>query len=110
MPLISTDLRADALRARYGKRYPWLVLAVAALGIVASVLATTSFSVASPAIMQQYGLGQEQAQWTMTGFMAAMARGKLRDARRGARRRPAGRLWAGAGGRESGRYRRFRGR
>ena len=77
MPLISTDLRADALRARYGKRYPWLVLAVAALGIVASVLATTSFSVAIPAIMQQYGLGQEQAQWTMTGFMAAMAIGML---------------------------------
>ncbi len=74
---LPTAQSSEALRARYGERYPWLVLIVAALGIISAVLATTSFSVAIPAIMRRYGIGQEQAQWTMTGFMAAMTVGML---------------------------------
>ncbi|ATE60903.1 DHA2 family efflux MFS transporter permease subunit [Thauera sinica] len=67
----------DALSQRHGKRYKWLVLLVAGLGVIAGVLSTTSFSVAVPALMRQFGLGQEQVQWTMTGYMAAMTVGML---------------------------------
>nr|WP_323031412.1 MFS transporter [Brachymonas denitrificans] len=77
MPLFPAPQTADTLRAQHGERYPWLVLLVMALGIISAVLCTTSFAVAIPAMMQRYGIGQEQAQWTMTGFMAAMAVGML---------------------------------
>ena len=67
----------DTLSERYGARYRWMVLLVVGLGIIAAVLATTGFSVAIPALMRHFGLGQEQVQWTMTGFMAAMTVGML---------------------------------
>lgn len=62
----------DTLTLRYGERYKWLALLVVALGTVAGVLSTTSFSVAVPALTRQFGLGQDQVQWAITGFMAAM--------------------------------------
>ncbi|RIX46219.1 MAG: DHA2 family efflux MFS transporter permease subunit [Rhodocyclales bacterium GT-UBC] len=62
----------DALNARHGERYKWLVLLVVGLGTVAAVLSTTSFGVAVPALTRYFHLGQEQVQWAMTGFMAAM--------------------------------------
>lgn len=67
----------DELAQHYGPRYRWLVLLVVGFGVVAGVLATTSFSVAVPALMRHFGVGQEQVQWTMTGFMAAMTVGML---------------------------------
>jgi EmrB/QacA subfamily drug resistance transporter len=62
----------DTLTQRHGERFKWLVLLVVGLGTIAGVLSTTSFSVAVPALTRHFGLGQEQVQWTMTGFMAAM--------------------------------------
>lgn len=57
---------------RHEGRYKWLALTVVALGMVAAVLSTTSFGVAIPALMRDFGLGQDQVQWVMTGFMGAM--------------------------------------
>ena len=62
----------DALSARYGPRYKWLVLLVVGMGTVAGVLSTSSFNVAVPTLTRHFGLGQDQVQWAMTGFMAAM--------------------------------------
>lgn len=62
----------DVLAARYGERYKWIVLFILGLGTVAGVLCTSSFNVAVPALTRHFGLGQDQVQWTMTGFMAAM--------------------------------------
>ena len=62
----------DALSLRFGARYKWLVLLVVGLGVIGGVLATTSFAVAVPALTRHFGVGQDQVQWTMTGFMAAM--------------------------------------
>jgi EmrB/QacA subfamily drug resistance transporter len=42
------------------------------MGIVAGVLSTSSFNVAITALSRVFGIGQELAQWTMTGFMVAM--------------------------------------
>ena len=50
----------DALSARYGARYKWLVLAVVGTGTVAGVLSTTSFNVAVPALTRYFNLGQDQ--------------------------------------------------
>lgn len=63
----------DQLSLRYGERYKWLVLLVVGLGTMAGVLSTTSFGVAVPALTRTFGLGQDQVQWAVTGFMAAMA-------------------------------------
>lgn len=60
------------LEQRHGERYKWLVLLVVGLGTVAGVLSTTSFNVAVPALTRQFGLGQDQVQWAITGFMTAM--------------------------------------
>ncbi|NMG66177.1 DHA2 family efflux MFS transporter permease subunit [Azoarcus indigens] len=79
------DLTRDLFRAlpaethtqRHGGRYKWMVLIVASLGTIAGVLSTTSFNVAVPALMRDFALGQEQVQWAITGFMAAMTVGML---------------------------------
>lgn len=62
----------EQLLARYGERHKWLALLVVGLGTIAGVLATTSFSVAIPALARHFGLGQDRVQWAITGFMTAM--------------------------------------
>jgi MFS family permease len=62
----------ESLSQRYGSRYKWLVLLVVGVGMVAGVLSTSSFNVAVPALTRHFGLGQDQVQWSVTGFMAAM--------------------------------------
>lgn len=62
----------EALVARHGEAYKWLALAVVGLATIAAVLATSSFNVAVPALGQHFGLGQDQVQWTVTGFLAAL--------------------------------------
>lgn len=62
----------ESLSQRYGSRYKWLVLLVVGMGMVAGVLSTSSFNVAVPALTRHFGLGQDQVQWSVTGFMAAM--------------------------------------
>lgn len=62
----------EELIERHGERYKWLALVIVGLGTVAAVLATTSFSVAVPALGRAFGIGQERVQWAITGFMAAL--------------------------------------
>jgi EmrB/QacA subfamily drug resistance transporter len=77
MSLLPSPATYDVLSERHGAAYKWIVLAVIALGTVAGVLSTSSFNVAVPAMTRHFGIGQEQVQWAMTGFMAAMAIGML---------------------------------
>ena len=65
-------LSLDALNQRHGPRYKWLLLITVATGTIAGVLATSAFNVAITALSQQFGLGHDQVQWAVTGFMAAM--------------------------------------
>ena len=55
---------------------PMLLLTIG-LGVVSCLLASTSFTVAVPALMAQFHVEQAQVQWTVTGFMAAMTVGML---------------------------------
>lgn len=72
MSLLSQAATFDALSERYGKRYKWIVLFILGVGTVAGVLCTSSFNVAVPALSKHFGLGQDQVQWAMTGFLTAM--------------------------------------
>ncbi len=62
----------DYLAQKYGPKYKWMVLFILGIGTVAGVLCTSSFNVAVPALTRYFGIGQDQVQWTMTGFLAAM--------------------------------------
>ena len=61
----------EALRARYGERYRWLLLFTVMVGVMASIMSSTVVNVAIPALSHQFGLGQERAQWVTSGFMVA---------------------------------------
>ncbi len=68
---------ADVLLARYGPRYRIYVTVVALLGTVSAVLTTTTVNVALPDIMGSFGIGQDRAQWLLTGALAGMTVGQL---------------------------------
>lgn len=70
----------EVLFARYGPRFRGYVTTVALLGTVSAVVTTTSVNVALPAIMGAFGIGQDQAQWLVTGTLAAMTVGQLLSA------------------------------
>jgi EmrB/QacA subfamily drug resistance transporter len=72
MALLRPAESFDVLSQRYGDKYKWIVLFILGLGTVAGVLCTSSFNVAVPAMTRHFGLGQDQIQWAMTGFLAAM--------------------------------------
>lgn len=57
---------------RYGESYRWLATATAMLGAISMVLSSTIVNVAFPNIMGAFGIGQDQAQWASTGFLASM--------------------------------------
>lgn len=65
-------LSFDALSQRHGSRYRWLLPITVAIGTIAGVPATSAFNVAVTALSRQFGLGHDQVQWAVTGFMAAM--------------------------------------
>ena len=54
-----------------------MVLFILGLGTVAGVLCASSFNVAVPALTRHFGLGQDQVQWAMTGFLVATTVGML---------------------------------
>ncbi len=60
------------LRAHYGPRYRWLLLAAVMTGTMASIMSSTIINVAIPDMSQHFSLGQERAQWVSSGFMVAM--------------------------------------
>lgn len=63
---------ADQLRAKLGNSYAWVVLIVISGGGIASILTSTSFTVAIPAVMAEFGLGHDVVQLAMSAYMAAM--------------------------------------
>ena len=60
------------LRAHYGPRYRWLLLAAVMTGTMASIMSSTIINVAIPDMSLHFTLGQERAQWVSSGFMVAM--------------------------------------
>jgi len=55
----------------YGPVYTWLAVITAMLGSFATLLTGTIINVAIPEVMGAFGIGQDQAQWLSTGFLAA---------------------------------------
>jgi len=78
--LVMARETTDVLFARYGPRFRGYVTTVALLGTVSAVVTTTSVNVALPSIMGSFGIGQDQAQWLVTGTLAAMTVGQLMSA------------------------------
>lgn len=62
----------ETLFLRYGEAYRWLATITAMVGAISMVLSSTIVNVAFPNIMGAFGIGQDQAQWVSTGFLAAM--------------------------------------
>jgi MFS family permease len=73
-PTVSDDRphSLQAMAARHGPRYRWLVLMTVMVGSIASVMSSTIVNVAVPDLMAYFHIGQERAQWVAAGFMAAM--------------------------------------
>ena len=77
------DLAGPEIRrqfAKHGAIYKWLLLCAMLCGSVATLLAATTINVALPAIIGAFGLGQDQAQWMSTAFLAASTIAMLSNA------------------------------
>jgi MFS family permease len=61
----------QALQARYGERYRWRLLLSVMIGAMAALMSSTVLNVGIPALSAHFHLGQDQAQWVSSGFMAA---------------------------------------
>jgi len=70
----------DELSRRHGARYKWLATATAMIGTFSMVVEATILNVALPDIMAAFAVGQQTAQWLVTGFLAAMTAGMLLNA------------------------------
>ena len=71
---------AQVLGERYGPAYRWLVTITGMVGVVSMVLAMTTVNVAVPDVMGAFGIGQDQAQWMSSAYMATMTAGMLINA------------------------------
>jgi len=71
---------AEALAARYGPAYRWLVTAAGMIGTVSMVLSMTTVNVAVPDVMGAFGIGQDKAQLMASSYMATMTAGMLLNA------------------------------
>jgi EmrB/QacA subfamily drug resistance transporter len=58
----------------------WLVTIAAMAGAISMVLSSTIANVAVPTVMGAFGVGQDQAQWLATGFVATMVASQLLSA------------------------------
>lgn len=65
---------------QFGNNYRWFLLLNMLCGSLATMLAATTINVALPAIIGAYGLGQDQAQWMSTAFLAASTIAMLANA------------------------------
>ncbi len=70
----------EVLFARYGPRYRIYITVVALLGTVSAIMTTTTVNVALPNIMGAFGIGQDRAQWIVTGNLAGTTVGQLLSA------------------------------
>jgi EmrB/QacA subfamily drug resistance transporter len=87
----------QALQARYGQRYRWLLLLAVMVGAMAAIMSSTIINVAIPDMSHHFTLGQERAQWVASGFMVASTVSMLTTpwllARFGYRRTYVGCVW-----------------
>lgn len=77
------DIAGPSIRskfARFGAVYRWLLLGTLLCGSLSTMLAATTINVALPAIIGAFGLGQDQAQWMSTAFLAASTIAMLANA------------------------------
>jgi MFS transporter, DHA2 family, multidrug resistance protein len=58
----------------------WLVTVAGMAGAISMVLSSTIANVAVPTVMGAFGVGQDQAQWLATGFVATMVASQLLSA------------------------------
>ena len=70
----------QVLSERYGPNYRWYVTVTGMVGVVSMVLAMTTVNVAVPDVMGAFGIGQDQAQWMSSAYMATMTAGMLMNA------------------------------
>ncbi|MGF1456101.1 MAG: DHA2 family efflux MFS transporter permease subunit [Alphaproteobacteria bacterium] len=80
---IVPDHAGPGIRARFaefGAAYPVILLATMLTGAFATMLAATIINVALPSIIGAFGLGQDEAQWLSTGFLAASMAAMLTNA------------------------------
>jgi len=76
-------MAGPSVRARFeqfGPNYRWILLSSLLCGALATMLAATTINVALPAIIGAFGLGQDQAQWMSTAFLAASTIAMLANA------------------------------
>ncbi len=69
-----------ALFERYGQKYRWYVAVVGLSGAAAMMMSATLVNVAVPHVMGAFGIGQDQAQWMATAFLATMTASQLLNA------------------------------
>ncbi|WP_038910271.1 DHA2 family efflux MFS transporter permease subunit [Dickeya dadantii] len=62
----------EAQAARFGHHYRWLATVTIMLGTIATTATATIVNVAMRDIMGTFGMGQDQAQWLSTAFLASM--------------------------------------
>ena len=67
----------ESLLSRYGPSYRWVVTITGMMGAMVMILSSTMINVAVPSIMGTYGVGQSEAQWMATAFLAAMTASQL---------------------------------
>lgn len=67
----------EAMNARHGERFRWLLLLAVTVGTIAALISSTIFNVAIPTMSEHFHLGQSQAQWIMSSFMLATMAGML---------------------------------
>ncbi len=70
----------EGLARRFGPAYRWLVTATGLFGAFAMVLSATIVNVAVPEVRGAFGVGQDEAQWMATAFLATMTASQLLNA------------------------------
>ena len=67
----------DSLFERYGPIYRWIACVTVTSGSVGIVLSSSIVNVAIPSVMGTFGVGQDQAQWIATAYLAAQTVSQL---------------------------------
>ncbi|MGY9057197.1 MAG: MFS transporter, partial [Alphaproteobacteria bacterium] len=70
----------EELFARFGPNYRWFVAVVGLSGAAAMMMSATLVNVAVPHVMGGFGIGQDEAQWMATAFLATMTASQLLNA------------------------------
>lgn len=74
------DESAAGLAERFGPAYRWYVTITGLFGAFAMVLSATIVNVAVPQVRGAFGVGQDEAQWMATAFLATMTASQLLNA------------------------------